>query len=67
MNKVIDQLEKYASNLASSEAQGYIESAIDEISRLQHNTQVLKNALWKACGDNEEIVNATIDSQGQLL
>ena len=24
---------------------------------------LLKNALWKACGDDEEVVNATIESQ----
>lgn len=25
--------------------------------------QLYKNALWKACGDNEETVNAYLDSQ----
>jgi hypothetical protein len=28
---------------------------------------VLMDALWKACGDDEEVVNATIESQGTLI
>jgi|688.fasta_scaffold1366801_2 hypothetical protein len=40
--------------------------ADDELRRLHHNNQVLKNALWKACGDDEETVNATIASEGEL-
>ena len=40
--------------------------ADDELRRLHHNNQVLKNALWKACGDDEEAVNATIASEGEL-
>jgi hypothetical protein len=28
--------------------------------------EVLMNALWKACGDDAEVVNATIESQGEL-
>jgi hypothetical protein len=38
----------------------------DERARLEHNNEVLMNALWKACGDDEEVVNATIESQGEL-
>lgn len=38
----------------------------DERARLEHNNEVLMNALWKACGDDEETVNATIESQGEL-
>ncbi len=37
-----------------------------ELRRLHHNNQVLKNALWRACGDDEEAVNATIASEGEL-
>jgi hypothetical protein len=37
-----------------------------ELRRLNHNNEVLMNALWKSCGDNEETVNATIESQGEL-
>ena len=37
-----------------------------ELRRLQHNNAVLMDALWKACGDDEEVVNATIESQGEL-
>lgn len=40
--------------------------AADELRRLHHNNLVLMDALWKACGDDEEIVNATIESQGEL-
>jgi hypothetical protein len=32
-----------------------------------HDTTVLMNALWKSCGDDEEIVRQTIDSQGTLI
>ena len=38
----------------------------DERARLEHNNEVLMNALWKACGDDEQVVNATIESQGEL-
>jgi hypothetical protein len=38
----------------------------DELRRLHHNNQVLKDALWRACGDDEEAVNATIASEGEL-
>ncbi len=38
----------------------------DERARLEHNNEVLMNALWKACGDDESVVNATIESQGEL-
>jgi len=38
----------------------------DELARLEHNHTVLMNALWKACGDDEQMVNDTIESQGEL-
>jgi hypothetical protein len=37
-----------------------------ELRRLHHNNQVLENALWKACGDDKEVVDATVESQGEL-
>ena len=40
--------------------------AADELRRLHHNNQVLTDALWKACGDDEGVVNDTIASQGEL-
>lgn len=40
--------------------------AATELRRLHHNNEVLMNALWKACGDDEDVVNATIESQGDL-
>ena len=46
------------------------DEAVDIIIRLQEErdafqseNEVLMNALWKACGDDEEAVNATIESQ----
>lgn len=38
----------------------------DEVARLTHNVRVLTDAVWKACGDDEDVVNATIESQGEL-
>jgi hypothetical protein len=40
--------------------------AAAELRRLHHNNLVLTDALWKACGDDEGVVNATIESQGEL-
>ena len=37
-----------------------------ELRRLEHNNEVLMNALWKACGDNKQVVKDTIESQGEL-
>jgi hypothetical protein len=37
-----------------------------EREKFKHNEEVLMNALWKACGDDEEVVDATIESQGEL-
>lgn len=41
--------------------------AAAELRRLEHNNEVLMNALWKACGDDEQVVNDTIESQGELI
>ena len=37
-----------------------------QVLNLQHNNEVLTNAVWKACGDDEQVVNDTIESQGAL-
>jgi hypothetical protein len=42
------------------------DEAAAELRRLHHNNQVLKDALWRACGDDEEAVNATIACEGEL-
>lgn len=34
-----------------------------ELRRLHAENELLMNALWKACGDDEEVVNANIESQ----
>jgi hypothetical protein len=34
--------------------------------RLEHNNRVLTSAIWKACGDDEQVVTDTIESQGTL-
>ena len=40
--------------------------ATKEREACEHDMEVLMNALWKACGDDAEVVNATIESQGEL-
>ncbi len=47
------------------ETDGWPDAAA-ELRRLEHNNQLLKNALWKACGDDEEMVKEIIKSQGEL-
>jgi hypothetical protein len=37
-----------------------------EIKRLEHNEEVLMDALFKACGDDAQVVEETIASQGEL-
>jgi hypothetical protein len=37
-----------------------------EVERLRHNNTVLTDALWKACGDDEQVVRDTIASQRVL-
>ena len=41
--------------------------AAKEREAYEHDMRVLMDALWKACGDDEEVVNATIESQGTLI
>ena len=57
--RLADTLEKHLGGNTATKA-------ADELRRLHHNNLVLMDALWKACGDDEEIVNATIESQGEL-
>lgn len=58
---------RLADRLISTNAHPWdnIEAAA-ELRRLHHNNEVLMNALWKACGDDGEVVNAIIESQGEL-
>ena len=44
----------------------FAEHAEAERSRLKRNEGVMMDALYKACGDDEEMVRQTIDSQGVL-
>lgn len=44
----------------------FAEHAEGERSRLKHNEAVMMDALYKACGDDEEMVRQTIESQGVL-
>lgn len=43
-----------------------VQQAGNELRRLHHNNEILLNALWKACGDDKDVVDATIESQGEL-
>ena len=43
-----------------------MKKASAELRRLHHNNEVLLNALWKACGDDGNVVADTIESQGEL-
>lgn len=45
---------------------GTLGKSAAELRRLYHNNEVLMNALWKACGDDEQVVKDTIESQGEL-
>ncbi len=42
------------------------EMILAEREKAKHNEEVLMNALWKACGDDAQVVEATIESQGEL-
>jgi hypothetical protein len=41
----------------------YRESAIEIVRRRESELQAWKDALWKACGDDEQVVNDTVESQ----
>lgn len=55
--RMADDLENYG------EFQSYFDGVAAELRRLHKENELLMNALWKACGDDEEVVNATIESQ----
>ena len=57
--RLADELESYVGRPVCTEAAA-------ELRRLHHNNEVLMNALWKACADDEGVVNDTIESQGEL-
>jgi hypothetical protein len=57
--RLADQLIAYLGGNTAAQAAA-------ELRRLHHNNQVLKDALWRACGDDEEAVNATIACEGEL-
>ncbi len=48
---------------ADVKGHAYQGKAADELRRLHAENDLLMNALWKACGDDEEVVKATIESQ----
>ncbi len=41
----------------------YRDSAIEIVRRRESDLLAIWNALWKACGDDEQVVNDTIESQ----
>jgi len=61
--RLADELEAPLGTVISGEVD---RRAAIELRRLHHNNEVLMNALWKACGDDEEVVIATIASEGKL-
>jgi hypothetical protein len=60
------RLAQVAPYLEGGERSQWMMDAAAELRRLHHNNEVLMNALWKACGDDEQVVNATIESQGEM-
>ena len=65
--RLADELDKEQRHLyATYQSETMFCPEAAELRRLHHNNLVLTDALWKACGDNEEVVNATIESQGEL-
>jgi hypothetical protein len=52
--------------LKAFEALVRADAIADEREKSKHNEEVLMNALWKACGDDAQVVEATIESQGEL-
>jgi hypothetical protein len=46
--------------------EGWCAAVKAEREKAKHNEEVLMNALWKACGDDAQVVEATIESQGEL-
>ena len=59
-------LRGHARNLQESgnphSAQAFFDAAL-HMEQLEADLLLYKNALWKACGDDEETVEATLESQ----
>ena len=60
------EAQRLANELDAYHTASHHKEAAAELRRLEHNNQVLMNALWKACGDDKETVKETIESQGEL-
>ena len=60
------EFQRLADELDAYHTAPHHKQAAAELRRLEHNNQLLMNALMKACGDDEETVAATIESQGEL-
>jgi hypothetical protein len=60
------EAQRLAAELDAYHTAPHHKQAAAELRRLEHNNQLLKNALWKACGDDEEMVKEIIESQGEL-
>jgi hypothetical protein len=58
--------QKTQSQQLADELNMWARAAAADLRRLEHNNQVLMNALMKACGDDAETVKETIESQGEL-
>jgi len=43
-----------------------IKELVDHVAKLEHNNQVLKNALWRASADDKACVDSYIESEGGL-
>lgn len=58
--RLADALDLYATG---DKHQQDNEQAAAELRRLHAENELLMNALWKACGDDGEVVNDIIESQ----
>ncbi len=59
-------IEFYQQELKAFEALVRADERSVEREKAKHNEEVLMDALWKACGDDGQLVYATIESQGEL-
>jgi muconolactone delta-isomerase len=57
------EAERLADSLSADAVSPIDLKAAAELRRLHAENELLMNALWKACGDDEEVVKATIESQ----
>lgn len=56
-------LRRYAKGEDDSTKAAVLLQACTHMEKLEAELLLYKNALWKACGDDEEIVEATLESQ----